>query len=139
MIGFDRKDSSTLGFAVSCLSYGAITLDEFHQWIVQVLDQNSDVPTLLVDLLDFQGPLAKIYGVIGFTPSWPYPKDAKTALLAIAYRRGTPPVDCQIGSTESEAKLARYPQVETRFKELFPFVRLNGTKTEEGSSPNRSE
>jgi len=124
MKGFDRIDSSALGFAVTSLFYGAISMEEFHQWAAGVLEQNSEDMDLLLGLVDFTGPPAKIYGVIGFVPDWPFNAGAKAALLAIAYRRGTPPVDAGMGPSEAAAKSLHYPEVETRFREAFPFVSL---------------
>ncbi|MBP7867409.1 MAG: hypothetical protein KA419_15865 [Acidobacteria bacterium] len=124
MKGFNRNDSSELGFAVACLFHGAITLNEFHRWVESVLVMSSEVSPLLVDLLDFNGPMTRIFKVIGFVPDWPFPIEAKAALLAIAYQRGTPPEDCKISSTEAEEIRNRFPQVETRFKEMFPFANI---------------
>ena len=122
MKGFDRKDSSELGFAVSCLFYGAITLNEFHRWVENVLERSSEVSTLLVDLLEFDGPLAKIFNIIGFTPDWSFEQDAKVVLVAIAYRRGMPPLECKMSSEHAEEQRTRFPQVEDQFREMFPFV-----------------
>lgn len=122
MKGFDRDDSSELGFAVSCLFYGAITMSEFKQWVLSAIERTSEPPMVLIDLLDFSGPLAKIYEPIGFVPHWPFAESAKTALVGIAFRRGTAPVDGPLTSTEAEASLNRFPQVESRFREMFPSV-----------------
>ena len=124
MQGFDRQDSSTLGFAVSSLFYGAISLEEFQQWLTSLYEKGENLPLFCVDLLEFNGPLAHIHKVIGFVPDWPFKQKDKVALLGIAFQRGTPPADPLVGRDAALRKLAESSRVLTQFRALFPFVKL---------------
>ena len=56
-----------------------------------MLEHEKETPRYLVDLLEFEGPLFKIYEIIGFVPSWPGTDGKKAALYGIAYKRGIIP------------------------------------------------
>ena len=124
MKGFERQDSSVLGFAVSCLFYRALSLREFEQWLTALYEEGADLPPFCVDLLGFNRPLVDIYEVIGFIPDWPFKEKEKLALVGIAFERGTPPMNPPISREKALQKLANAPHVLERFRSLFPFVEL---------------
>lgn len=124
MEGFNRQDSSILGFALSCLFYGAISLEEFQRWLTTLYERGEDLPVFCVDLLEMKPPLHKIFNVIGFVPKWPYSRSDELALIGIAFQRGTPPVDSPIGREAALRKLAKAPHVTEQFKDYFPFVKF---------------
>jgi len=70
--GLTKKDSSRIGFVVSSLFSEALNVSEMHEWITHVMGSEATTPGYLVDLLEFRGPLFKIYETIGFVPHWPY-------------------------------------------------------------------
>jgi hypothetical protein len=123
MKGFTKEDSSRIGFVTSCLFYDALDVTEMQQWILKLLEETDSSPPLyLVELLEFDAPLAHIHKVIGFVPHWPFSEDAKEALFGIAFKRGRQPYGCPISRETALHKLTKYPQVESTFRAELPFI-----------------
>lgn len=123
MNGFTKDNSTRIGFAISCLFTSALDLKEMQQWILKLLQEpDSSPPTYLIDLLDFDSPLAHIFKVIGFVPHWPFSEEARLALYGIAFKRGRQPYDCPLSREEAIQILAQFPEVESTFRAEFPFL-----------------
>ena|ERR1700761_3155662 len=122
MKGLTKDDSATIGFVTACLFAGAININEFSQWVLFVVENQKEIPSYLLDLLDFKEALFKIYKVIGFVPPWPGTEDEKLALLGIAYNRGREPFQCPLKREEAVEKLRQFPSVQQTFVETFPFL-----------------
>jgi hypothetical protein len=99
-------------------------MDEFKEWALGIIEQSADPPKLLVDLLDFQGPVSHIYGIIGFVPRWPFPPAAKAAVASIAKHRGRASDYAAAPVPDLEEAKATFPQVYARFREAFPVLVL---------------
>lgn len=122
MSGFTRENSERIGFAVSCLFTQALSVSEMRQWAVKVLEELDNPPPYLVDLMDFDAPLGKLYEIIGFAPHWQHSDEARLALYGIAHKRGRQAFDCPLSREEALQILAQHAEVETRFRNEFPFV-----------------
>lgn len=116
---------------MACLLYGAITNEEFKEWIYLVIEHVDEMPGYLFDILDCKetdGFKLSVYKMIGFTPSYELTDDESTSLTGIAVKRGLTDLkweDDPINSLE-EAKrvMSDNPHVEKRFRETFPFIDL---------------
>jgi hypothetical protein len=124
MNGLTKNDSEQIGFATACLFAEALNIDELHQWILLILESQADTPPYLLELLEFSGPLFKIYKIIGFVPSWPGTQDEKLALFGIAYKRGREPFQCPLTREQALAKLEEFPNVRAVFSKMFSFIVL---------------
>ena len=122
MAGLSKEDSSRIGFVVSCLFAEAINLHEFRQWVTTIYEGETEIPTYMVDLLDFNGPLFKLSKVIGFEPHWPGTEDEELALFGITYQRDRIPFQCPLNREEAIAKLERHPSIKETFIKNFPFL-----------------
>jgi hypothetical protein len=124
MNGLTKNDSNEIGFVTTCLFAQALDIDELHDWISLVLGSRVNTPSYLLDLLEFKGPLFKIYKIIGFVPPWPGTDDEKLALFGVAYQRGREPFQCPLSRDEALAKLKEFPNVRLTFAKTFPFLTL---------------
>lgn len=128
-IGVDDDTGADLGFVLSCLALGMITMEELHQWVHHVIDHTPDgnVPPHLVALLALQKPTSVLMPakhVMERVPHDPFITDDRfDAMLGLQYflrRDKTQAVDITQG--EAEAALRRNPEVADRFFALFPFL-----------------
>ncbi|WP_395748311.1 hypothetical protein [Prosthecobacter sp.] len=119
-----KEDSSTLGFVVSCLFEQAVSIEELQTWAGNVLLAVDPSPLYIVDLCTFEGPLFKIFDVIGFVTSGDLSDEEKTALVGIAHLRGVTPYEAETDRAQALAALAAHPQVLADFRETFPFIEL---------------
>ncbi len=115
MQGLTKNDNNEIGFVLTSLFKHAITLDELKEWCYLVIRDNDDYPTYIFDIIDFEGAIAHLPNVIGFSPSWCYPEDAKKALYGIAYIRNIDIYDCPINKKTALEKLIEYPQIKNHF------------------------
>jgi len=128
-IGVDDDTGADLGFVLSCLALGMITMEELHQWVHHVIDQtpNGDVPPHMVALLALKKP-ASVFrpneAVMPRIPHDPFITDDRfDAMLGLQFflrRDKTQAVD--ITQAEAEAALRQTPEVADRFFTLFPFL-----------------
>ncbi len=128
-IGVDDDTGADLGFVLSCLALGMITMEELHKWVHHVIDQtpNGDVPPHLVALLALQKP-ASVFrrheAVMSRIPHDPFITDDRfDAMLGLQFflrRDKTQAVD--ITQAEAETALRTNPEVADRFFALFPFL-----------------
>src|SRR5687767_4003935 len=88
MSGLTKEDSGRIAFVISSLFAGALDRNDLHQWATGVLVQEQKPPLYIIDLVEFDEALCKIYQTVGFVPHWPYPAEQKDALVGIAYQRG---------------------------------------------------
>lgn len=136
-----KKTSEDLGFAISCLFSGAISREEFNQWVYWVIETSeAELPGFFFELDEFGPYLKDIYAAVGFVPSSTLTTGQTTALEAIGYRRGTLPLDegrVQIGERSSPEKAAgslnAHPEIDERFRVAFPF--LNPDRTQVPKTP----
>jgi hypothetical protein len=119
-----QDDCGDIGFAVSSIFCSAIDVGELHQWCYKLIEDHAvdDLPQYIFSLVDFEGPLAQIFKVIGFVPGWSSVEDEDRALHGIAIKRGYKPVDWDITAEDALRALARNPSVEERFRQMFPFI-----------------
>jgi hypothetical protein len=128
-IGVDDDTGADLGFVLSCLALGMITMEELHQWVHHVIDQTptSEVPPHMVALLALKKP-ASVFrpneAVMPRIPHDPFITDDRfDAMLGLQFflrRDKTQAVD--ITQAEAEAALRQTPEVADRFFALFPFL-----------------
>lgn len=128
-IGVEDDTGADLGFVLSCLALGMITMEELHQWIHHVIDQtpHGDVPPHLVALLGLKKP-ASVFrpneAVMPRIPHDPFITDDRfDAMLGLQFflrRDKTQAVD--ITQAEAETALRSNPEVADRFFALFPFL-----------------
>lgn len=128
-IGVEDDTGADLGFVLSCLALGMITMEEFHQWIHHVIDQTpgGDVPPHLVALLAVKNrtnvfrPNAAVMRRI---PHDPFITDERfDAMLGLQFFLRTDRTQANdMTKAEAEAALRRNPEVADRFFALFPFL-----------------
>lgn len=128
-VGVDDDTGADLGFVLSCLALGMITMEELHQWVHHVIDQAPacDVPPHLVALLALQKPTSVLMPAENVMPRVPHDPfitderfDAMLGLQFFLRNDRTQAVD--ITQEEAEAALNRNPEVADRFFTLFPFL-----------------
>lgn len=128
-IGVEDDTGADLGFVLSCLALGMITMDELHRWINHVIAQTpgDDVPPHLVALLAVKNR-ANVFrpneAVMARIPHDPFITDERfDAMLGLQFfmRRDKPQVN-DITQAQAEAALRRNPEVADRFFTLFPFL-----------------
>ena len=128
-IGIEDDTGADLGFVLSCLALGMITMEELHQWVHHVIDQTpaADVPPHMVALLALQKPMSVLMpneNVMSRVPHDPFITDerfdAMLGLLFFLRRDKTQAVD--ITQAEAESYLRKNPEVADRFFALFPFL-----------------
>jgi hypothetical protein len=128
-IGVEDDTGADLGFVLSCLALGMITMEELHQWIHHVIDQtpNGDVPPHMVALLAVKNR-ANIFrpneALMRRIPHDPFITDDRfDAMLGLQFfmRRDKPQAN-DITQAEAEAALRSNPEVADRFFALFPFL-----------------
>jgi hypothetical protein len=128
-VGVDDDTGADLGFVLSCLALGMITMEELHQWVHHVIDQApaGDVPPHLVAMLALQKPTSVLMpaeNVMSRVPHDPFITDERfDAMLGLQFflrNDRTQAVD--ITQAEAEAALHRNPEVADRFFTLFPFL-----------------
>jgi hypothetical protein len=128
-VGVEDDTGADLGFVLSCLALGMITMQEFHQWIRHVIAQSpgGDVPPHLEALLALQKP-ASVFrpneAVMRRIPHDPFITDDRfDAMLGLQFflrQDKTQAVD--MTQPEAEAALRTHPEVADRFFALFPFL-----------------
>lgn len=128
-IGVEDDTGADLGFVLSCLALGMITMDELHRWINHVIAQTpgGTVPPHLVALLAVKNR-ANVFrpneAVMARIPHDPFITDERfDAMLGLQFfmRRDKPQVN-DITQAQAEAALRRNPEVADRFFALFPFL-----------------
>lgn len=128
-IGVEDDTGADLGFVLSCLALGMITMEELHQWIRHVIAQipGGDVPPHLEALLAVQNR-ANVFrtnqAVMRRIPHDPFITDERfDAMLGLQFflRRDKTQAN-DITQAEAEAALRANPEVADRFFALFPFL-----------------
>lgn len=121
--GLSKDSYDIIGFVIACLYSGAITDDDLKKWSENVIRDNdvSETPDYIFELVDFDGDRLNILNLIGFPFEWKASKSQKNALYGIALKRGE---DLGDDCTQSVAmkSLEKHPEVESRFRETFPFI-----------------
>ncbi len=128
-IGVEDDTGADLGFVLSCLALGMITMDEFHQWIHHVIDQTpgGDVPPHLVALLAVKNRTNVFrpnQAVMRRIPHDPFITDDRfDAMLGLQFFLRVDRTQANdITQAEAEDALRRNPEVADRFFVLFPFL-----------------
>ncbi|WP_375255541.1 hypothetical protein [Yoonia sp.] len=128
-IGVDDDTGADLGFVLSCLALGMISMEELHQWVHHVIDHtpSGDIPPHLVALLSMKKPSSVLQphdAGLRRMPHDPFITDDRfDAMLGLQFflrRDKTQAVD--ITQAEAEAALRKNPEVADRFFVLFPFL-----------------
>ena len=128
-IGVEDDTGADLGFVLSCLALGMISMEELHQWVHHVIDQTpaNEVPPHLVALLSLQKPTSVLMPAKSVMPRVPHDPfitderfDAMLGLQFFLRKDRTQAVD--ITQAEAETALRNNPEVADRFFALFPFL-----------------
>ena len=128
-IGVEDDTGADLGFVLSCLALGMISMEELHQWVHHVIDNtpSADIPPHLVALLSLKKPASVLQSNGAGLPRMPHDPfitddrfDAMLGLQFFLRRDKTQAVD--ITQAQAEAALRQNPEVADRFFALFPFL-----------------
>lgn len=128
-IGVDDDTGADLGFVLSCLALGMISMEELHQWVLHVIEHTpgGNVPPHMVALLALQKPTSVLMpneNVMPRVPHDPFITDERfDAMLGLQFflrQDKTQAVD--ITQAEAEDALRKNPEVADRFFTLFPFL-----------------
>lgn len=126
MKGFNKEDSSILGFVIYCEGI-AITFNEFKEYLYFVIKNNSidDLPNFIWDLIDLEEEnKLHIYDIIGFATSDNFTKGEIMAMYGIGIKRFGEIYDMPISKKAALKALDQYPSILKRFKETFPFIKI---------------
>lgn len=129
-IGVDDDTGADLGFVLSCLAMGVITMEELHMWIHHVIAETpgGDVPPHLVALLAVKNR-SNVFrpneAVMRRLPHDPFITDDRfDAMMAMSVLvRPEHAGMADMSEAEAEAALRRHPEVVDRFCALFPFIK----------------
>ena len=120
-----KENSEDLGFALACLDYQAITIEELKKWLDIVLmdTPTEELPNYFFNLVDADQD--HIANDIGYTPCFNLSRYEKYALEGIAYIRKVRSLSDMVVKEETALKaLKNNPQILERFKKFFPFVEI---------------
>ena len=120
-----KENCEDLGFALACLDYQAITIEELKKWLDIVLmdTPTEELPNYFFNLVDAdQGHFAND---IGYTPGSNLSRYEKYALEGIAYiRKVRSLIDMVVKEEKALKSLQNNPHILERFKKFFPFVEI---------------
>ena len=120
-----KENCEDLGFALACLDYQAITIEELKKWLDIVLmdTPTEELPNYFFNLVDAdQGHFAND---IGYTPGSNLSRYEKYALEGIAYiRKVRSLIDMVVEEEKALKSLQNNPHILERFKKFFPFVEI---------------
>ena len=120
-----KENSEDLGFALMCLAYQAITIEELKKWLDIVLmdTPTEELPNYFFDLID--GDVFDIFKNMSYVPHSSLSRYEKYALEGIAYIRKVRSLSDMLAKEETALKsLQNNPQILERFKKFFPFVEI---------------
>ena len=120
-----KENREDLGFALMCLSYQSITIEELKKWLDIVLmdTPTEELPNYFFNLVD--ADQGHIGNDIGYAPSSNLSRYEKYALEGIAYiRKVRPLIDMVVKEEKALKSLQNNPQILERFKKFFPFVEI---------------
>ncbi len=116
-----EDDSEDIGFVVVALMSQAISTSELREWATRIVQNESDFPTYILDLMDFDRDLCDVYKIIGFVPIFSRTLVEEKALFGIASLRGFD-VHENIDKREALDALSQSSRIRKKFNELFPFI-----------------
>lgn len=121
-----RDDSLDLGFANTCRISGAVSREEFIQWVYWVIEKSTqDLPSFFFELDEIEKSASSFDRIVGFVPSSGLKSDEEDAVDGIAYCRNgvvSGGYDAHVEHSEAIDALRRNPQIVDRFNVMFPFV-----------------
>ena len=120
-----KENSEDLGFALMCLSYQSITIEDLKKWLDIVLmdTPTEELPNYFFDLVDADQD--HIANDIGYVTHCHLSRYEKYALEGIAYIRKVRSLTDMLVKEETALKaLQNNPQILERFKKFFPFVQI---------------
>lgn len=122
----DKDNSADLGFVYSCRLSGAISREEFKMWVYWVIEHSKEeLPPFFFFLDEVTFFSNEFYETVGFIPETDLNEDEESAIDGIAYLRGghdEKKYDPRIERDEAITALNKNPVIETRFREMFPFI-----------------
>lgn len=126
-----KNNSTDLGFANSAFFIGAISWEEFKQWLFGLIETYpvADLPTYIFDVAAISEPAdygPRIEEIYGFWPALisEDEDDARRALHGIAFVRDVQHCTPFVTRQKAFEALERHPEIADRFRLLFPFIRL---------------
>ncbi len=128
-----KEDSKDLGFASLCLTFGALTLDDFKQWIYYIIEYSDidDIPTYLFDYLDVgeeNGP--NFHEVVPWVPCSGLKDDTDynsvSGIFAMRGGYNNMNYEPRVSKGTAIRALKNSPHIEKRFRESFPFIEWEG-------------
>lgn len=127
---FDNDGESKLGFALTCLISGAITMKEFKQWCIGVIEFEDNPHAVFFDLLDFDDSIPQMYSLFrDENVRYPYVEMSKRqdeAISAIGYKRGLTAFEDVKGQKRNHLNaLSKEPEILELLKSEFSFISLS--------------
>lgn len=126
LAGMTREDSGRIGFVLSALGCEAISMEELKRWCEELLRAHevSELPDYVLELLEFEEGIAKVFKVVGFVPDSELTQQERNALFGIAVLRGAEPMDWPVKKDAALRALEATPGLKARFRAEFPFIEL---------------
>lgn len=120
-----REDDADIGFATDCLIARAISFEEFKKWIYYIIEKSDEIPNYLIEIVNIDKKTdytLKVNRILGFWPGWGAIDEEYLALHGIGFRRFPDHKTDAASRDQAVEALKRNPQVERKFRELFPFI-----------------
>lgn len=129
MLRLEKGNSADIGFIAYARSVGAISWDEFKDWIYYIIETNdvNDLPSYIFEVAsidDHKEHAKREKELYGFRPGLVSSNedDDFRALHGIAYLRNPKYKSAYVSRKKALAALALCPHVQKQFKELLPFI-----------------
>lgn len=121
-----KNDSSDIGFALACLTCGAIHFREFKDWLFYVIEHGEDPPGYIFDMLDIDLRVDfKPHEIMGFVATTGLSGEELDALTGIGFQRGIVEKEDTVSRSNALKKLQDNPVFQQRFRQFFPFLDIH--------------
>lgn len=128
MKGFNKNDFSILDFVISCFFMQSITFNEFKEFFYLLIKKHEvdEIPLFIWEIIDLKKEdIATIYNIIGFVPHSDLNLSDRNAIYGIAIKRFGLLFEHTISKEKAIKSLEERPDILIRFKETFPFIKLD--------------
>ena len=130
-----KKDSSDIGFALTCLMCGSIQFGEFKEWLYFIIEHAEAPPSYIFDMLDVELRVNfEPHRIMGWTASSGISDGEMDALTGIGFLRGICDFEDTVSRIDAVEKLRDDDEFFCRVKAFFPFLDLDG---EVGPDPDK--
>lgn len=120
--GLVKNDCADIGFAQALHIAGAISFEEFRNWLYKIIGEEESVPNYVFDLLDQPTRIDLLDNqlrIMGFVPHTDHTVDEDRAVDGIAYLRNSDYVSDWVTRETAVAALKRNPHIREKAEAEF--------------------